>query len=217
MKLLITTLCACLIAAPVKAQEQTKAGPVAAGCVVIIVGGVVVVILVKTCKKLFPTTKNTNDPPGLRLGSGSMAGAELHFDGYCQENDVKSIAQYEQLVDGTLSAETVRISLRDEKQSCNLAEFSSQMAGYGIPLDYGTHYAMNGTPVNSWEVPITVGAGEVEVRCEGSIPLTRVIERSYDLVNWTPIVLTHVASCYELKFSDQSEGPQAFYRTRILP
>lgn len=218
MKLLIIILCFCLMAAPVQAQEQ-KAAPVAAGVVVVVVGGVVVVVLIRTCKKLFP--KTTNAPPELMFSGGSQAASSLWFDGYCHENDLKSLPAPEQLVDGLIEYDGYlsQFSLRKEKDTCSLIEFRQAMAGYGLGLEYGEHYAINGKPCEPWESSIFVEHGDVPavtVYCSGR-SVTTVVEKSYDLFNWVPVITNTVPSCYKVRFTDRTESDQAFYRTTTLP
>ena len=202
---------------PAKAQEKPKAAGVAVGVVVVVVGGVVCYYFYNFCKRHFPA-KNTNEPPALWLSADTSAAASQQwFGGYCIEPDLKSVAADETLVRGIAGTNIEAFSVLNGSQLCSREQFRADMLKEGLSLDFGTHYAINGQPCPPWQCPITFSdkADVPSVRIAGPDQVTRVIERSYDLESWTPILTNTVPAQMRTVFTDHSDSAQAFYRVRV--
>jgi hypothetical protein len=90
----------------------------------------------------------------------------------------------------------------------------------GLPIEAGRHYARNGTPARAEDVPIRFSAerGLVPhvIMHPGQPSITTVTERSFDLVEWTPLVTNTAPPWMQVTFSDRTDSGHAAYRTRLV-
>ena len=91
---------------------------------------------------------------------------------------------------------------------------------YGFPLDERytgiVHYGKNGVTASAEEVPISF---DFETKTftvsNGNPTYSVVIERSVDMVSWTPMAKISISEGYKFKLADASQEDKAFYR--IMP
>ncbi len=217
--LLILALWFSSVASAQESPPQPAAG-VAAGVVVVVVGGVAVYYMVKFCKKAYPP--KTNSAPDLTVamsGDGDNAAAsDLYFSDYCSEpvpDLLQSTSGEETLIQGLARGGSIELSV--VTQPASRAEFRADMEALGLPLQFGRGYAVNGQTCYPWDSPIQFPQerGEVpSVTILGDDMATRVVERSFDLVEWSPILTNTMPRAMGVRFYDNTTSAAAFYRVR---
>jgi len=89
---------------------------------------------------------------------------------------------------------------------------------WGFDLKSGTQFTVNGQQVQSIPYNITVTNGSISVTENGVPNRTIVVDRSFDLRSWQPVVTntwsTTFTTCYTMDTHAPKSG--AFYRARIV-
>jgi len=217
-------------------QEQTQAAPIAVGVIVICVGGFCVYKIVKVCQKVFPP-KDTNAPPEelgfYASGEGEYGGAtEYSSIGSCwvpPPPDFKS-ASYQEPNPTTFTLNillepgglTTTMSANSQEGTTQTwTEFQSEMAEHGLFLTgrYSSQpqFETDGVPCDPSMVPLEFDTltGRVIQKREG-YALRRVsIDRSPNLQDWSPLLVTDVSDGTGFKVIDTTREGQMFYRVSL--
>lgn len=224
---------------PTKAEEPPQEGPVAIGAAVVVVcvGGYCAYKLVKFCQKKFPKDKpaNTNAPPdGLvaATGAGSYGASWNYGDlGSCPPWDGELVSSSEPLSEpitfvldlylapGPSLSQSVTIHKgADTYQSW--AEFRQEVSQQGLVLtgsgDGSQWFSRDGQPCDPSEVPIEFDSTTMTVRhLAGGPGHTVVIQRSEDLVNWSPLLRATIGEGTGFQVVDTSTKPVVFFKVQL--
>jgi hypothetical protein len=235
MKLLLILLCV-LLAIPAQAKEpepvfQPAAG-LAVGVVVVCVGGYCIYKMVKVCQKVFPKSTNSNSGFFFYAQAGDEYGGAYEYSspGSCyvppdslslQEDLTKNpttftlgVAVNGGNVTTTMSADA------SEGSSQDWAGFAAEMATHGLHLtgraQGDPQFALNGIPCDAC-VPLSFDPLTGRVIHATGGPLRRVVvERSVNLQDWSPFLVTDVGDGARFSVVDTSRSAQAFYRVSLL-
>ena len=226
---------ALLIAAfAIKAKEPKPAAAIAVGVIVVCVGGVCVYKLVKTCQKVFPPkSTNTNSPPEQVAASGvdEYAGAyEYSSIGSCWIPPTLNSFPYEvtnsnpttfTLNIRVLGGSTLTTMTANSQEGItqDWTQFVADMAEHGLFLTghsrWLPQYALNGVPCEGAEVPLSFDQLTGRVIQPG-VDLRRVtIERSPNLTDWSPLMVTDVGHGTGFQVVDTTREGQMFYRVSV--
>ncbi len=229
MKLILTLLLCTNLVVPAKPQEAVAVGVTV---VVVCVGGVCIYKVVKFCQKKFPP-KDTNAPPdSLSLDSGEYGGAfEYSSIGSCYVPPEVNSFPYEDLLHApttfTLSVlltngaiATTMSADATEGTAQSWSEFQAEIASHGLLLTghpaYEPQFERNGAPCSPEEVPLTFdNVGKVTQHGYGE-HRTIVIERSPNLQDWYPLMVTDIPDGTGFKIIDTTREQSCFYRVTEL-
>jgi hypothetical protein len=198
--------------------QQTA--PVVAGVVVLVFGTVVVISLTKFCKKAYSKPKPTNSVEELSLSladNPDYGASDLWFSEYCYDLQDLSLVYAggpETVIIGTVGQ---TLSLAVDTDLCDRDEYRAVMEAQGLPLEFGRQYAAGGLKAYQWDTPILFGqpGGTVpHVTISGDKLRTTVVERSFDLVSWWPILTNTMPVGMQLRWIDNTTEGAAFYRVR---
>jgi hypothetical protein len=214
--------------------------PYAIGVVVIVVGGVVTYKFVRFCQRKFPKDQppNTNAPPDqVFLPGGETAAAAWTYaslgscywppplDGFLSSPGPGVFQIEAQLLDPDgahprLQSQTSRWLGPEATEDA--PEFFAEIAALGLtmsPNGNGQSWSVNNLPVIQEQCPIVLLGDEahtVEVHATNcTYSRVVVIERSYDLQEWAPVVRTVIQAGMKLRFQDATESGSAFYRLKL--
>lgn len=216
--------------------HPTDTASVAVG-VCIIAGGIVgTIYLIKWCKKLY--SKTNSEPEelifALNLGEDESASSDFWFADYCIDEPVNDFTGAHGLEGGTLIDGNASISdtlfgpvvktsiaIRRPEQTCTRDEFMAYVRSKGLPIDFGRHYARNGVPALEEDAPIRFATERGLVPHVFMHPghpdtITTVTERTFDLVEWTPLVTNTAPKHMQVTFSDRTDSGHAIYRTLVV-
>jgi len=218
----------------VRAEEPKPAVPIAVGTVVICVGAYCVYKMVKVCQKKFPPKSETNSNDGFSASEDEYGGAyEYSSIGSCYEPPSVNAFPYEDLLQNpttfTLnvlvregSIKTSMTANNEEGTTQTWDQFVSEMVGHGLFLtgrsSWQPQFEINGVPCDPSMVPLEFDqqTGRVTQRKEGYYPLRRVIiERSPNLQDWYPLMVTDVSDGTGFKVVDTTREGQMFYRVQV--
>jgi hypothetical protein len=216
---------------PAKAEDPKPAAPIAVGVVIICVGGFCVYKIVKVCQKVFPP-KDTNAPPEeLSAASDEYGGAmEYSSIGSCWVPPDFTAASDQQstpitfalnvLVEPEGSTATMSAN-KQEGTTQTWAEYQSDMAAHGLFLTghgaYRPQFELGGIPCEHGMVPLEFDplTGRVS-QITGSELHRVVVERSPNLTDWYPLLVTDVGVGTGFKVVDTTVGfSQMFYRVQV--
>jgi hypothetical protein len=214
-------------------NNDPNAVPIGAAVVVICVGGYCVYRLVKFCQKKFPKETNTNE---LTVRGGEEYGGAWNYGmiGSCYDPQFQAASVTETdattfslnvLVGqgGTLSTTMSTVSGEGTTQS--FEEFQIEVAGHGLWVtgngDNTQYFSINRVPCVDIEcrmgIPISFDEDTKSVKIESDGVMQRVsIERSSNLVNWSPFLITDVAEGGGFRTIDTTRDEQMFYRVTVL-
>jgi hypothetical protein len=212
--------------------------PYAIGVVVVIVGGVVTYKFVRFCQRKFPKDQppNTNAPPDqVQLPNGDTAAAAWTYaaQGSCYWPPTGLLSSpgpgvFEitaQLVDPDgqhpqLRSQTSRWLGPEATEDA--PAFFAEVAALGLTMSStgnGQSWSVNNLPVSQEQCPIVLLGDEahtVEVQATNcTYSRVVVVERSYDLQEWAPVVRTVLQAGMKLRFQDATESGSAFYRLSL--
>jgi hypothetical protein len=223
--LLITVI----MAAPLK---QAKAAMVGVGVIVICVGSYCVYKVVKVCQKKFPP-KDTNAPPAEFTAASSEYGGAYEYSsiGSCYQPSLLNASPYENLL---INPTTFTLNVMVEpagvttSMSVNNAEgtaqdwttFQAEMATHGLFITGHPggqpQFEMGGVPCDPSMVPLEFDPLTGRVTHHTSGDMRRVIvERSLNLVDWTPLLVTDTGVGNGFKVVDTTREGQMFYRVQV--
>lgn len=222
------------IALPIR---QARSAIYAVGAIVICVGGVCVYKMVKVCQKKFPpkgSGSETNSNSGLTVANlDEYAGAyEYSSIGSCfVMPETNGITLFEDLTknpttftlnvmlipDGVLTSMT---SDNTEGTTQNWDQFRLEMEGHGLFItghaSYQPQFSRNGVPCDGASVPLSFDPFTGRVIHNTGGELKRVsIERSPNLIDWTPLLVTDVSDNTGFKVVDTTREGQMFYRVSV--
>lgn len=231
---------AAMLAGHAKAAEPEPefkpAAGVGVGVVAVAVGGYCLYKLVRFCQKKFPPKNSgsgggdTNSPAGL-VAVGDEYGAAYEYSnvGSCQMTP-----GLVQLPSEFYNPTTFTINVRLENGSSSVSmsannregtaqtwdQFASEMAGHGLFLtghaSYEPQFSRNGIPCDGASVPIAFdpNTGRV-IHDTGGIMRRVTVERSVDLIDWHPFLVTDTGEGTGLRVIDTTQESQMFYRVQV--
>jgi len=214
------------------AVQPAKPAGYAAGVAVLCVGAYCVYKMVKTCQRVFPPkSKDTNSNGGFSAtGTDEYAGCfEYSSIGSCY---VPSGNEFRAAVD-TVQATTFDLNVIVEPYgtTCSMtahkeeapqtwAEFQADMATHGLFMTGHPspvpQFSRNGVPCDESAVPLWFDpvTGAVTQRSGGDMRRV-VVERSVDLVTWSPLLQTDVSVGNGFKVEDTTAEGSMFYRVQV--
>lgn len=232
MKLLTSIiLCVSLVlSAQAKEPEPVfkPAAGYAVGVVVICVGGYCIYKMIKVCQKAFPP-RNTNS------NSGFMASSTDEYAGAYEYSSIGSCYVPTEARPGVLPAAqhpttfTLNVMVQeagvvttmtvndDEGTTQTWNQYQAEMAEHGLFLTghatYQPQFSRGGVPCDGTLVPLEFdqATGRVINRTEGDLRRV-VIERSPNLVDWSPLLQTDVGVGTGFKCIDTTREGACFYR-----
>lgn len=215
-----------------KPEFQPAAG-IAVGAVVICVGGYCIYKMVKVCQKAFPP-KSTNSNDGFMASAADeYAGAyEYSSIGSCYTPpDLRRVSSYEDLPSPATTftlnvmvepaGVTTSMSAGKEETAQTWTEFQAEMAGHGLFLtgrsSWLPQFSRNGAPCDGALVPLEFDplTGRVTQHTDGEMSRV-VVERSPNLIDWAPLLVTDVGVGSVFKVVDTTREGQMFYRVSVL-
>jgi hypothetical protein len=200
------------------------------GVIVICVGGYCVYKVVKVCQKKFPP-KDTNAPPESFTAAGGEYGGATEYSsiGSCllppdfvpHEDLTQNPTTFTINVVVEPAGAAVSMSANsDEGTTQTWEQFQAEMASRGLFLTgrpaYLPQYELGGIPCDPSMVPLEFDplSGRVTQKTGGD--MRRVtIERSWDLTNWAPLLVTDVGVGSGFKVVDTTREGQMFYRVQL--
>lgn len=212
---------ALLAAQPAKANEPQPALPYMIGAVVVIIGGVVTYKLVKYCQKNFPKNPpQTNDPPALATDDAYAAAFSYAPAGSCYQPASEQSAQLLEVRARLLPGPTLRVesALSLTNQTQDATAWEADLAAWGLSMNpHGSSqsFSLNGAPIAAEASPIHLSSNPPSIDLDGAAAKI-LVEKSYDLLEWSPVFVTSVPEGRELRFQDASSTSQLFYRLTLL-
>lgn len=231
--IVMAMIIASILSSHAKAKEPDPpiqpAAALAVGAVVICVGGICIYKIVKVCQKKFPP-KSTNAPPESLTASGEdeyAAAYEYSSIGSCYVPPSFNASGYENLfinpttftLNIAVKADEVVTSMianNEEGTTQTWEQFQSEMAEHGLHLTgrpSEPQFSRGGVPCDGATVPLEFdqATGRVLQRTGGDMRRV-VIERSPNLVDWSPLLQTDVGVGTRFQVVDTSRDGQSFYR-----
>jgi len=215
---------ALVIPQPTKASDQEPALPYAIGAVVVIIGGVVTYKLVKYCQKNFPKNPpQTNDPPNqlLAIPDDAYAAAFTYAPaGSCYVPASEQSAQLLEVRARLLPGPTLRVesALNLTDQTQDAIGWEADLAAWGLsmnPNGSSQSFSRNGIPIAPEASTIHFSSNPPAIDLDGANAKI-LVEKSYDLVAWSPVFTTSVPEGRELRFQDATLTSQLFYRFTVV-
>lgn len=228
-KIITVLLIGTIMAAPLK---QAKAAMYGVGVIVICVGGYCVYKVVKVCQKKFPP-KSTNAPPEEFSAAGSEYGGACEYTsiGSCWMPPSLNANPFEDLMvnpttftlnvivepAGVITSMTVN---NQEGTAQDWASFQAEMASHGLFItghpSSQPQYEVGGVPCDPSMVPLEFDpfTGRVTHRTGGDVRRV-VVERSPNLVDWAPLLVTDTGVGAAFKVVDTTREGQMFYRVQV--
>lgn len=235
MKLLALALCALLVI-PAQAKEPEPvfrpAAGVAVGAVVVCVGAYCIYKMVKICQKAFPP-KSTNSSSGFMASAEDEYAAAYEYSsiGSCYvPPDLRHVSPYEDLSSPATTftlnvmvepaGVTTSMSASKEEPTQTWTEFQAEMASHGLFITGRPglpQFSRNGVPCDAALVPLEFdqATGRVINRTGGDLRRV-VIERSPNLVDWSPLLVTDTGVGSGFKVVDTTGEGQMFYRVSAI-
>lgn len=226
-KIITLFLIAVMVAAPVR---QIRAAMYGVGVIVICVGGYCVYKVVKVCQKKFPP-KNTNAPPEEFTAAGSEYGAACEYSsiGSCYTPPSFNASSENPLINPTTFTLNVMVEREGAvtSMSANNAEgtaqdwasFQSEMASHGLFLvghPSQPQAEIGGVPCDPSLVPLEFDPFTGRVTHHTGEDLMRVVvERSPNLTDWYPLLVTDTGVGSGFKVVDTTREGQMFYRVQV--
>lgn len=232
-KNLITALLVVAFLAPAKASpppDPKQAAPIAVAVIVICVGGVCIYKLVKVCQRKFPPRENSNTNGTFSAtGEDEYAGAyEYSSIGSCYtppdlrlaspgEGSPSSPTTFTLNVMVGPAGLTTSMSASKEETPQTWVEFQAEMADHGLFItghsSWFPQFSINSIPCDAVLVPLEFDQVTGRVTHRTGSDMRRVsIERSPDLVTWTPLLQTDVGIGTGFKVIDTTQEGACFYR-----
>lgn len=227
--LLITTI----TASPLK---QARSAAIGVGAVVVCLGAFCVYKMVKVCQKKFPPRKSgeTNSSGGfVATGTDEYAGAyEYSSIGSCfVMPDTNGLSLFEDLTQNPTTF-TLNVMLIPDGVLTSMAsdstegtaqtwdQFRSEMEERGLFLtghaSYQPQFSRNGVPCDGASVPLSFDPITGRVIHNTGGELKRVtIDRSPNLIDWAPLLVTDVSANTGFKVIDTTREGQMFYRVQV--
>lgn len=225
-------------------REPVNGGGVVIGIIVVCAGGVCVYKLVKFCQKKFPKDKaaSTNDPPvglvfnsngGTGSGGGrSAAASNFGAIGSCGSEEQSELFDSDGvMIPVTLFTMDIRMDALGRVTTQTGAifgtnniqgwlDFQAEIATHGVQVTGvpgHTSYATNGVPCASEDVPIVFDEANHSVSIRGGDGPSRrcEVERSKDMINWSPFISVTVSREAGARIEDASASGVMFYRVRL--
>lgn len=222
-----------------RAEEPPRAVGIGVGAVVICAGGYCVYKIVKFCQRKFPPkSTDTNAQPSLSFALAASPedgyGAALEYSsiGSCYSPDDLSFGFVEQRNPTTF---TLNVVVGQTGVSATMAadsrvgvaqtwnEFAADMASHGLFLtgrpSYEPQYSRGGIPCQASDVPLRFDplTGRAEQLSESTDIRRVVVERSHDLQQWLPLLVTDVAVRTRFRVVDTTTDGHMFYRVGLKP
>jgi hypothetical protein len=227
--------------APAPQQFEQAAAPVAVGAavVVICVGAYCTYKLVKFCQRKFPKSSGTNAPPaadGFAAAGEEEYGASWNYGalGSCYDDGQNEFAAFspasdEQGVTFTIDAVlepdstlTTRMNCRQgEEATQSWEQFAAEVRSHGLVVtgvaDGSQYFSRNRTPCDPSQVPIEFDPFTKTVLLPAGVAEMRrvTVERSKDLVSWSPLLTTTVPIGKGVRVEDATRSGQMFYRLSV--
>jgi hypothetical protein len=224
-----------------KAQEVV---PYTIGVVVIVVAGVVTYKLVRFCQRKFPKDKpeNTNAPPDQVINPNfDSAGAAWTYAAMGSCYFPPSILDSQKYLTspgpGVFDIEcklvipdinhayltNIIYSWSNKPEDLqDFSEFQTELASHGLVIsDIGNSFSfsLNDIPVTQTECPIKLLSDpqhSIELQItDCTYSKVVILERSYDMIEWSPMLRTVAQSGMKMRFQDAIESGSAFYRLRL--
>lgn len=219
-----------IIMLPIRPARSAMVG---VGVVVICVGGYCLYKVVKVCQKKFPP-KDTNAPPAefSAAGEDEYGGAvEYSSIGSCFIPLSLNSNPYENLLINpttftlNIMVEPIGASVsmsvnNDEGTTQTWDQFQAEMATHGLFLtghpSYPPQYELGGVPCDPSMVPLEFDpfTGRVTHHTAGEMRRV-VVERSPNLVEWAPLLVTDTGVGSGFKVIDTTREGQCFYRVSV--
>jgi len=238
IKLMALLLAGLFSYTPARAAEPPRkdAAAIGVGVVIICVGGFCVYKIVKVCQKVFPP-KSTNAPP-----EDSFSASADEYGGACEYSSIGSCWMPPSLnlasfpyedpfqnpttftLNVALQGGAVRTSMsanNDEGTAQTWDAFTAEMAGHGLFLTgrYSSQpqFEIGGVSCDPSMVPLEFDTqtGRITQKREG-YALRRVsVERSPNLQDWYPMMVTDVSDGTGFRVIDTTREGQMFYRVSL--
>lgn len=227
-------------ATPEPVQPPQQAGIVGVGVVVIVVGGVFTYGLIKLCKRLSPppppaptnitfqATGSTGDDYAASYvyltGSVCYSPSDLRAFQQAGSEPTPYMTRLTAKLEDDGQGPQMKISkveqLREEGSVINLEDYEQAIAVHGIRLNtYNTErtsFGLNGRPASADQVPVSFDRRDNSVTIGRGETIKVVIEKSDNLTDWEPVVVTSVPLGQRIQITDIAVTTQMFYRTRTL-
>jgi len=236
-------LIAAMLAASVKAeeprQEPRQVSPVGigVGVVVICVGGYCIYRISKFCQRKFPkeTAPNTNASPSVVPGDGGEMAASWNYGsaGSCDPTleppgvvavdiGAPTMFRVDVNIDADGNVQTHTSAVFGEAVTQGWTEFQAEVARHGIYVtgsaDGSQFFSINRQPCAAGQIPISfdLTTHVVNIR-DGTGPAKLIeVERSRDMVNWSPFLVTKLrAGGRGARIEDASTASSMFYRVKV--
>lgn len=216
---------------PPPQPENPAAVGIGVGCVVICVGGYCLYKIVKICQKKFPPkTAETNSNGGFSASGDDEYGGVYEYSsiGSCYvPPDLNSFPHEDLLQNPTtftmnvsVQPASVRISMtanNEEGTTQTWEQFTDEVAQHGLFLTGRPagppQFSKNRVPCDSGLVPLSFDmmTGRVTHNMGGELRRI-VIERSHNLQDWYPLMVTDVSDGSGFRVVDTTREGQMFYR-----
>lgn len=234
MKTLIPiTLCLSLVSVQAKDPEPSiqPAAGYAVGAVVICVGGYCIYKMAKTCQKLFPK-KSTNESSGFAATAGEEYAAVYEYSsiGSCyvppesrpgvlpvNQNPTTFTLNVMLIPEGALTSMSAN---SDDGNTQTWIQYQAEMAEHGLFITghatYQPQFSRDRIPCDAASVPISFEPVTGRITHNTGGELKRVtIERSPNLTEWAPLLVTDVSDRTGFKVIDTTIEGQMFYRVSV--
>lgn len=211
--------------------EPPQAAAIGVGVVVICVGGYCVYKVVKFCQKKFPP-KSTNAPPEEFSAAGDEYGGACEYSSigscYTPPDFPLNSFPYEDTarppttftLHVTVGPGAVKASMSavaDDGMAQDWIAFQDEMASHGLLLTghpSQPQFETGGVPCDPSMVPLEFDAwtGRITQKREGHALRRVSIERSPNLQDWHPMMVTDVSDGTRFQCIDCTRESQMFYR-----
>ena len=214
--------------------DPQPAVPIGAAFVVICVGGFCVYKLVKFCQEKFPKDNGgSNSLTGFSATSSDEYGASWAFNsyGYCYEpafqlasveNDDATTFNINVMVEAGGSLRTSMSAVSGVGTFQTFSEFQAEVAAHGLVLsdhsEASPHFERNRVPCDGEDVPLYIDPIlRTITHSTGGTMRSIVVERSMNLVDWSPFLTTTVSEGTGFRVVDTTREGQMFYRVMVSP
>lgn len=215
---------------PARPQPTRPAPALAVAVIVVCVGGVCVYKIVKVCQRKFPPRENSNTNGNFTAtGTDEYAGAyEYSSIGSCYIPPDLRLASPGESLPGSPTTFTLSVmvepagiktsmSASQKETAQTWTEFQAEMASHGLFItghsSWLPQFSMNGVPCDGALVPLEFDQATGRVTHHTGGDLRRVsIERSPNLVDWSPLLQTDVGMGSGFKVVDTTREGQMFYK-----
>jgi hypothetical protein len=217
--------------------DKPNSAALGVGIVVICVGGFCIYKVVKLCQKKFPPkTADTNSNDGFTaISDGEYGGAcEYSSIGSCYEGDAQSLTTLTAAEEDAINPTTFTLNVmlnqysvttsmsanNKENSTQSWSEFQSEMYEHGLSItghsSFQPKFESEGRPCDPSMVPLEfdVSTGRVTHRYGGELKRV-VVERSPNLQDWYPLMVTDVGVGTGFQVVDTTRAGQMFYRVSM--